>query len=216
MRGSGPRIRRGGCARGWVGLGACLVLVGVLVRTSTWKLRKAVGAGAGRAAVLSKADQEAMWRVPDLRDYGWRDPARESEGVASVPPQKMLALCGGRTILPVASRLAIVTVSRAPEDAAAGAGAGTEAEARGLGRPHFEAYTGPRLAAYAAEVGADFHALARMCAEDDVLPRIATDRGWTLEEVSRIGGEHRARLDKLVLFRFLEHYDRVLWVDDSV
>ena len=229
MRVSGPRVRRGGWARGWVGMSACLVLVGVLVRgvarnpafalvrTSTWTLREGVGAGgAGGAGGLSRAEQEAMWRAPDLRDYGWRDPARESVGLASVPPHETLALCGGRTVLPVASRVAIVTVSRAPEGAADGAGAGTGAEAHGGGRPHFEAYTGPRLAAYAAEVGADLHALGRLCAEDDVLPRIAADRGWTLEETSRLGGEHRARLDKLVLFRFLEHYDRVLWVDDSV
>ena len=226
MAGGPPRRAGRGGPRGvaratWVGL----VVVGVLawramqkpVRVETRGVgRLGLGLLAGGASSPSVSEQEAMWREPDLRDYSWLDPLRESAGPASVPRQERLALCGGRTVLPVSRRWAIVTVSRASEEHAGGGAGVRGAEAAGGGRQHFEEYTGPRLRTYAEEVGADLHAVGRMCAEDVVLPRIAEDRGWSMEEVSRLGGEHRARLDKLVLFRFLEHYERVLWVDDSV
>ena len=175
-------------------------------------LRESEGARPAASAPRSW-DRQELLRAPDLRDYAWRDPSRLSSGEVSVPRQGTLALCNGKTELRVTSTVAIVTVSRGLVDDAARTRSGVRT---GGSRSHFDVYTGPRLAVYANEIGADLHAVHDMCAEDTVLPRIAADRGWTLEEVNRLGFEHRARLDKLVLFRFLEHYDRVLWVDDSV
>ena len=158
-----------------------------------------------------EGDKESNVKKPSMAKVAGRKHKKvlmkdEEKHVLTGSPEndRPFVFCEGERNITARSRIAILTISHD--------------QVRDV-RPHVLT-TGKYMRKYASRVGADFHILDTTCA-DILAPyesakalNISIDR--SLKLYAKMDFEARARMHKLLIGHFLDVYDRILLLDDTV
>ena len=120
--------------------------------------------------------------------------------------ERKFTVCNGTVQLKARSRIAVISISHRSD---------------GLPEPRLHMkVTGRYMRIYAARVGADFHILQSLCAEEmtlhETMKALEVDEEKAHDLYANVDVAARARMQKLMAGTLLDVYDRILMLDDTV